>query len=232
MVQAANEKAYVSNGSTTGTLEIVDLTTNEITGNISVGNGPGRMAVNGNEVWVCNEGGWLLDSTITIINTNTNAAATTITVGHRPSNVVFDAFGYAWVLCAGETFYDENWAVIGNSPARLFRIDVSTHEVVADVQVGAIGDHPTQLCISPDQTKLYFENNGVYAFDLENGDFPGNLLIAESRSAVSVHPFTGEIWCASISDFSSPSEVYVYSAAGALQKSFTCGIGTNAIVFR
>ncbi|MFN5621243.1 MAG: YncE family protein [Flavobacteriales bacterium] len=232
MVRAGNGKAYVSNGSMTGTLEVVNLSTHEITGNISVGTGPGKMAVNGNEVWVCNEGGWSLDSTITIVDANSNTVSETITIGHRPSSLVFDAFGYAWVLCAGETFYDENWAVVGNSAAKLVRVDVSTHQVVAEIQVGSLGDHPTQLTISPDQTTLYYENNGVYAYDLVNGDFPGNLLIAESRSALSVHPYTGEIWCASISDFSSPSNVYVYSTTGTLQKTFTCGIASNAVVFR
>jgi hypothetical protein len=232
MVQAGSQKGYVSNGSTTGTVEVIDLSSNEVTGSIPVGTGPGRMAVNGNEVWVCNEGGWLLDSTITIVDALTNTASVPVTVGHRPTSIVFDAFGYAWVLCAGETFYNENWEVTGHSAAKLVRVDVNSRAVVAEIQVGLIGDHPSQLAISPDQSTLYYVNNGVYSYDLVNGDFPGNLLISESRTGLSIHPYTGEIWCASISDFTSPSNVYVYSTAGSLIKTFSCGIATNGIVFR
>lgn len=232
MVQAGSQKGYVSNGATTGTLEVIDLTSNEITGSIPVGTGPGRMAVNGNEVWVCNEGAWLLDSTITIVNALNNSAGVPVTVGHRPSGIVFDAFGYAWVLCAGETFYNENWEVTGHSAAKLVRLDVNSHAVVAEIQVGSIGDHPNQLAISPDQSTLYYINNGIYAYDLVNGDFPGNLLVSDARTGLSIHPNTGEIWCASISDYTTPSGVYVYSTAGSLIKTFTCGIASNGVVFQ
>jgi YVTN family beta-propeller protein len=221
----------VSNGSQSGTLEVVDLSTNDIIGSIPVGHGPGEMMVNGNEVWVCNEGGWGLDSTITIVDVNTNAVSATVTVGHRPTSIVFDALGYAWVLCAGETFYSQG-TITGHTAAKLVRMDVSTRQVVAEVQVGVIGDHPKQLEISPDQSTLYYENNGVYEFDLLNGDFPGNLLISDARAGLSVHPYTGEIWCASISDFSEPSTVFVYDTSGGLIKTFSAGIGTNSVEFR
>lgn len=232
MVQAAAGKAYVSNGSMDGTLEIIDLNSAAITGSIAVGKGPGKLAALSNEVWVCNEGGWMLDSTITVINGQTNELTDVIEVGHRPSDLVFDSFGYAWVLCAGETYYDANFAVIGHSPAQLFRIDVNTREVVSQIQVGLIGDHPRNLEISPDQSILYYELNGIYALDLVNGDFPGDLIVSEPRTGLSVHPFTGEIWCAGISDFINPSTVYTYSETGITIGAFQAGIGTNGIVFK
>lgn len=232
MVSAGNNKAFVSNGSTDGTIEVVDLASNQIESSIAVGKGPQRMGVYGNDVWVCNEGGWTLDSTITIVNAASHNVIDTVFVGHRPSDIVFDQLGYAWVLCAGETFYDANWAVVGHSLAKLYRIDVAAHAVVSSIPVGLPGDHPTQLEISPDGQVLYYENNGVYRFDFVNADFPGDLIIGEARTALRIQPSTGQLWCASISDFTNPSTVYVYSATGAPVKSFTAGIGTNGIEFQ
>lgn len=232
MVEAAANVAYVSNGSLDGTIEVVNTQTLSFSGSIAVGKGPGRMLKNGNEVWVCNEGGWGLDSTLTVVNTQSNLVVDVIEVGHRPTDIVADALGNVWVLCAGETFYDLNWNVSGHSAAKLYRINVSTHEVISSIQVGALGEHPTQLEVSPDGTVLYYENGGIYKFDLINGDMPGNQIVASARSGLSVHPSTGEIWCASVSDFTNPSQVYVYSKSGTLLKSYTSGIGSNGVVFR
>ena len=232
MVETAANTAYVSNGSLGGTLEVINLQTHAVTGSIAVGNGPGRLLKNNNEVWVCNEGGFGLDSTITIVNALTNLVVDVVEVAHRPTDIVADALGNIWVLCAGETYYDVNWNVSGHSPAQLYRIDASTHAVISSVQMGALGQHPTQLEISPDGTVLYYENEGIFKFDLINGDLPGVQLVSTARSGLSVHPSTGEIWCASISDFTNPSTVYVYSAAGSLMRSFTAGIGTNGVRFK
>ncbi|MFM9005758.1 MAG: YncE family protein, partial [Flavobacteriales bacterium] len=165
-------------------------------------------------------------------STSSNSVVDVVEVGYRPADIVRDALGNVWVLCAGETYYDENWAVSGHSPALLYRINESTREVVSSIQVGQLGDHPRQLEVSPDGTMLYYENNGVYKFDLLNGDMPGVQIISAARSGLSVHPVTGDVWCASISDYTNPSQVFVYSNSGSLLKNYTAGIGTNSIRFK
>jgi len=121
--------------------------------------------------------------------------------------------------------------VSGHSVAKLFRIDASTRQVLSIQNVGQLGDHPRQLEISPDGTTLYYENNGVYALNIEGGTMPGTLVIQSSRSALSVNPSTGEIWCASNSDYVNPSTVFVYRADGTLLRNYEGGIATNAIEF-
>jgi hypothetical protein len=232
MVASENNTAYLSDGSFAGSLKIINTQTLALTGSIAVGSGPNQLIALNSEVWVCNEGGFGLDSTISVVSTSSNSVVEVIEVGYRPADIVRDALGNVWVLCAGETYYDENWAVSGHSPAMLYRIDEATRQVISSIQVGQLGDHPKQLEVSPDGTVIYYENSGVYKFDLINGDMPGVAIVSSARAGLSVHPTSGEIWCASISDFTNPSQIFVYSNEGSLLKSYTSGIGTNAIRFR
>jgi YVTN family beta-propeller protein len=226
-----SDKLYVTNGSGQGTVEVYNTETLEAVSSIPVGAGPNQLLYHNNELWVCNEGGFGLDSTLTVINAATNSVVDVITLAHRPMDLVTDAGGDVWVLCSGETFYDLNWSVSGHSRAMLYRIDASTHEVVSSMAVGQLGDHPRQLEVSPDGRILYYENNGVFALDAQNAIMPGQSLIQSSRAALSVNPSTGEIWCASQSDYVNPSTVFVYRADGTLIRSYEGGIATNAIEF-
>ena len=232
LVASGNNTAYLSDGSFAGSLKIINTQTLAVTGSVSVGTGPNQLLARNNEVWVCNEGGFGLDSTISVVSTSSNSVVEVIEVGYRPADIVRDALGNVWVLCAGETYYDENWAVSGHSPALLYRINAATREVISSVQVGQLGDHPRQLEVSPDGTVLYYENGGVYKFDLINGDMPGLQIVFSPRSGLSVHPSTGEIWCASLSDYTNPSQVFVYNVNGTLRATHTAGIGANGVVFK
>jgi len=232
LVASGNNTAYLSDGSFAGSLKIINTQTLAVTGSVSVGTGPNQLLARNNEVWVCNEGGFGLDSTISVVSTSSNSVVEVIEVGYRPADIVRDALGNVWVLCAGETYYDENWAVSGHSPALLYRINAATREVISSVQVGQLGDHPRQLEVSPDGTVLYYENGGVYKFDLINGDMPGLQIVFSARSGLSVHPSTGEIWCASLSDYTNPSQVFVYNVNGTLRATHTAGIGANGVVFK
>jgi hypothetical protein len=232
MVASNSSSAYLTNGSFAGSLKVINTQTLTVTGSVDVGTGPNQLLARGNEVWVCNEGGFGLDSTISVVSTSSNSVIDMIEVGYRPADIVSDALGNVWVLCAGETFYDSNWAVSGHSPALLYRINAATREVISSIQVGQLGDHPKQLEVSPDGTILYYENNGIYKFDLLNGDMPGIQLVSSARSGLSVHPSTGEIWCASISDYTNPSQMFVYSPSGSLRATHSAGIGANGVVFK
>jgi YVTN family beta-propeller protein len=230
-VGSGSDKLYVTNGSGQGTVEVYNTETLESVASIPVGTGPNQLLYHNNELWVCNEGGFGLDSTLTIINATTNSVVDVFTLTHRPMDLVTDAVGNVWVLCSGETFYDLNWSVSGHSRAMLYHIDASTHEILGSMAVGQLGDHPRQLEVSPDGRVLYYENNGVFAMNIDGGTMPGVLLIQQSRSGLSVNPSTGEIWCASQSDYVNPSTVFVYRTDGTLVRSYQGGIATNAIEF-
>lgn len=140
--------AYLTSGSMSGQVKVLDLNTNTFTSSISVGNGPDHLIMANNRVFVCNNGGFLSDSTISVISTTTHTLEASIQVGDMPNNIVKDANGHLWVLCSGKTIYDASWNVIGNSAAALFEIDPVSLVVVGQYTVGQLGDHPTKMAVS------------------------------------------------------------------------------------
>lgn len=227
-----NGKAYLSNGNASGEIKVIDLANNSIESTIAVGNGPEKMLVHGGYLYVCNNGGVLTDNRVTVIDLSDHSIVTNVVVGDRPIDVIADAFGNVWVLCSGETLYDVNWSVVGHTNAMLYRISANSLSVTASEQIGINGDHPMNIEISPAGNIIYYENNGIFAFDLISGEFPGVEIVNDDRGSLNVDPNSGEIWSASVSDFSSPSVLNVYSTSGALIKSFNTGIGTNSVAFR
>jgi YVTN family beta-propeller protein len=232
LVDGGNGFGYLSNGSMTGDLKVIDLSSNQIIASIPVGNGPEKMLLHGGQLFVCNSGGWLTDNTVSVVNTTDNSVVDVITVGDRPVDIAADIFGNIWVLCSGETLYDENWNVTGHTNAMLYRINATDLVVTASEQIGVNGDHPLQLEVSPGGTVLYYENNGVYAIDLNTGEFPGAEIISDDRGSLNVDPVSGNIWSASVSDFMNPSNIGQFSPSGAMINSFQAGIGTNGVAFR
>ena len=68
--------AYGGTPTATGTVSVIDSTTNTVTHTITVGTGPRGVTVNGSEVYVAN----FIDGTVSVIDTATNTVTHTITV--------------------------------------------------------------------------------------------------------------------------------------------------------
>lgn len=231
LLPVSSSKAYLTNGSMSGQLLIVDLNTLTISGSVNVGNGPERMTRSGEIVFVANSGGWLSDNTVSMINATNDSFLDAVTVGDRPIDLVTDATGDVWVLCAGVVLYDENWNVTGHTAASLYRLS-SDGSVEWSALIGNEGDHPDDLAISPDGQMVYYHNNGVHSLAVSDPDQPHTTVLAGTFSSMDVHPETGEFWLTSIPDFVTPSTVYRYTASGVLKNSWTTGIGANGVWWR
>lgn len=231
LVDGGNGKAYLSNGSMAGEILVINLSDNTIESSISVGNGPEKMLVSGGFLYVCNNGGWLTDNKVTVIDMSDNSIVSDIVVGDRPIDAVADALGNIWVLCSGETFY-EGSAITGHTNSMIYKISSSSFSVTASEQIGVNGDHPMNLEVSPDGNKIYYENNGIFSVDLLAGDFPGIEIVEDDKGSLNVDPATGEIWSASVANYTTPSTLNRYNTAGVLIGTFNVGIGTNAVVFK
>jgi YVTN family beta-propeller protein len=229
LIDAGNGKAYLTNGSMAGEVKMIDLSTHTIVGSIPVGMGPEKMYKSGNKVFVCNSGGWSIDNTISVIDINTSSVVSTITVGDRPGDMALDNSGNLWALCTGETLYDENWAVVGNTAAMLYQIDPATNQVINSMEVGVLGDHPREFAMSADGTDLLLVNNGLQKMNMNTEAW--TTLVSGSFNSVDVNAADGDIWCTGISNFVDPSVLYHYNSSGFLENQFTVGIGANGVDF-
>lgn len=226
------QKGYISNGNLEGELLIFNPNSNAISGSIEVGFGPEEIAANDSYVFVANSGGWGSDNRVSVINPINDEVLTHVTVGDRPVALETDYQGNVWVLCAGAITYDENWNVVDETPAELMRIDGQSHVVTASVQVGEIGDHPSQMAINGGGTKLYVANGELLAFDIPNGVWNPSTIAGDAFASVGVHPITGEVFLAGSPDYVSNDDIFVYSPDGNLLRSSTLGIAPRAFVFK
>ena len=104
LVGADTKKAYLSEwgaGGVTGSVKVVDIATRKVTKTILTGSGAEKMLKVGNRLYVCNAGGFGLDSTVAVIDTDNDVLLSKIAVGYNPSSIVADANGDIWVLSGG-----------------------------------------------------------------------------------------------------------------------------------
>ncbi len=226
------QKGYLTNGNLDGQVLIFNPTNQNIIGSINVGNGPEQLTSNGQYVFVANSGGWSSDNTVSVINPLNDQVVATVTVGDRPVSVLNDYQNNVWVLCAGAIEYDQNWNVVGETAARLIRIDGNAHVVTADVTIGEIGDHPTNMALTPDRNAIYIVNSGLITFDINTAALIAGPVAGGPFSTVGVDNESGNIYLGSVPDYVNEDEIFVYSNSGSLLKTIGTGIAPRSMVYR
>jgi YVTN family beta-propeller protein len=225
----SDSQGVISNGSFAGQVLVVDLQTNDVTQTIDVGKGPEAMLVKDDKLYVTNSGGWDLDSTVSVINLNTMTVEATIQVGHRPNAIETDEQGRIWVLCSGETFYDDQWAVTGHSPASLVVVDNDI--VVAEYEILENGDHPLSFAHSGED-QFYLVSGGLYSFDATDV-VPSLQLIAEGPfNKVSAGPHYSQMWVTESPDYVSSNSVFLYNSAGEQIEEIEAGIAPVQVIVK
>ena len=178
--QVTANKAYVTDWFS-NQVQVVDLESNEIISSISCGQGPESICVNGNTAYVCNIGGYGVDSTVSVIDISTDMLINTINVGDKPSGVVVDKYDNMWVLCSGATYYDANWNVESETPGKLVKINNSQ---VIETFIFEPGNHPKDLLINESKDVIFFSNGNlstsIYSFDINSNTLPLTPIISRS----------------------------------------------------
>ncbi len=231
----SDTKAYVTNGNFDGIVNVIDLTTNTISHTIPVGKGPEQLALAGSHAYVCNSGGFDVDSTVSVIDITIDAVVQTLKVGDIPAKIVKDAQGFVWVLCAGQTDY-AGWPDITKlTPSRLVRINTVTNAVDKSFTLIAAGNpsYVVNLAIGNNGRTVYYSiSDKIYAMDIAAGSLPSSPVISDREFyGLAASPFTNQIWGLSAPNFTSSGFVFRYSSTGTLIDSLKVGIGPNSVVF-
>lgn len=230
-----DNKVYVTNGKFGGEVEVIDLTTNSIVKSITVGKGPEQLVKANNNVYVCNSGGWDIDSTVSVINPNTDAVISTINVGDVPTKIVKDAQGYVWVLCAGQPDYSAWPNVIRLTPSKLVRINTTSNIIDKSFTLVNTGStsYVTNLTVGDNGRKIYYSiSDKIFALDITSNILPTTALISGRMFyGLAASTFNNQIWGLNAPNFSSSGYVIRYNASGAIIDSLKVGIGPNNAYF-
>lgn len=127
----------------------------------TLGEGPTAILVHDTLAFVANNGGFLVDSTISILNPFEDTLVTELLVGYKPNSMVVDKNNRLWVLCSGVR---DQGNPSGSSAGSLFRYNLDTLRMALD----------SNLTIVPD-TVMYFVDNQLK---------PRNLSYDEASDAL------------------------------------------------
>lgn len=133
---------------------VVDMQTNEVIDVITVAMGPNAVnwKPDGTEVWVCNNGAQGEGTTVSVIDPATNTVTHTIDLPHAgPEGARFSPDGSMFYTTAAN-FHQLPPDGVNDY---IIAIDTSTYEVTNVLEVG---EHPWDLTVHPDGSKLYIAN--------------------------------------------------------------------------
>lgn len=237
-VGISSAKAYVSDWGAdgfTGTVKVIDLTTNKVTKSIAAGKGANRMLKVGNLIYVANAGGFGKDNTVTVIDSNTDLVVTSITTGDNPNSLQKDSEGNIWVAADGAEAFNSDFSInqsnsTKGSISKINSANVRTMLLFVD-KITFSG--PANLNISPDGTQLYYTYEGaVYTMKTSATTMPTAAFKAKNYYGLAVDPFNGDIIGCNAPNFTSAGSIDVLDASGNLQKTFAVGIAPSGCAFK
>jgi hypothetical protein len=227
-------KGYVSDW-TANNIKIIDLNTYTITGTIPCNNGPEQMLVVNDKVFVCNVGGFGNDSSITVIDTNSDLVIKTLQVGVNPNSIKLDETGKIWVLCGGTLGDDFTPGTADDIGGSLLQIDPANYNIIKRFDFQSDG-HPVKLISNGLKNKLFFLGGNsaftgkVYSMNTNANALPTTPIIAREFYGLGYNPENKKIYCG-LPVFSLDTYMIRYNENGSIVDSAKVGIAPNSFTF-
>jgi hypothetical protein len=227
-----DQKGYVSCWGDS-TVKVISLLDYSIVTSIRMENGPDKMMLAGNFMFVLNTGGYGTDSTVSVVNTDNDEAVALIKVGPRPSGIQQDANGDIWVLCSGMGY---NFSPApGDTPGKLVCLDPVSFNILREISFPDSENHPENLLIDVNGNTLYYNHPaGIFLFVIGNSTLNNQPLIIGPQMfyGIGYDKKTKMIMATDPLDYSQNGWVFRYGAPdGALIDSFMVGVIPNGFWF-
>ncbi|MBN9286004.1 MULTISPECIES: DUF5074 domain-containing protein [Flavobacterium] len=228
-ISFANGKGYVTNWGDAGVatddyVAVLNLTTNQITGNIAVVEGPEQIITYNNNLYVAHKGGYGFNDKISVINSTSNTVQTTITVGDVPS-VIEVSQDNLYVLCSGKP----SWAG-AETGGKLVKVNLANNTVAQTLDFGAT-EHPGFMDIE-NGTIYYMKGKGVYQKDVATATLPTTPTF--TSTATTVYGFAAhnnKIYVGDALNYVDNGKVFVTTMTGAALNTYTVGVMPNGFYF-
>jgi DNA-binding beta-propeller fold protein YncE len=235
-------KTYVTNlyktGFLGGTVSVIDLSLNEVVKVIDVGNNPEGIVAIGGRIFVANHG-FGGGTTLSVISTVTDEVVATLDVGcDGPRTLFVDSEVELWVMCTGQTLFDESFNVIGETPGELVVLDgvtgaettrfpLSSRILTAGPGQDAYYSAAEQeLHVVLDQNKVLRVNTGANALVDTFGPFAGDPIGAVAYDANDELLYLGRV-----PGFATNGTVTVHDRAGVQVDLYSVGVAPSHLEF-
>lgn len=174
----AGDKIYVSCWD--NTVKVLSTDGTESFGQIDVGTGPEKMLLNDQKLWVLNQGGLGIDSTISIIDIQTNQVISTIQGFAKPTGIKKGLNGFIWVMCSGEGW--NGFPGPDDTEGHLVSIDPDDYSIVQDIAFPSSSEHPEKLEVDNKRNLLFYSySDGIYKFNMEGNSLETEAFIKRSH---------------------------------------------------
>jgi len=218
-------KAYIS--SWDNSVKVYNLDGTESYGTVATGTGPEKMLEVNDQIWVLNQGGFSIDSTITIIDTETDQVVETIQVYSKPTGIQQDKDGNVWIICSGNGW--NGFPQEDDSEGHLVCMDPDDYSIIADISFPTVTEHPEKLVINDERDVLFYNYvDGIYRFEIQINELSESAFIQRPAMfyGLGMDITANIIYASDPLDFLQNGVVYRYDAAnGELIDSFEAGIG-------
>lgn len=164
---------YVDGNQGTGTISIIQTTTNTVIGTITGFSGPFNIVISadGNYAYVTNFGSnnfSPVGTTVSVVNLKTNTVRKSITVGTQPSGIALTPNGrFAYVTNYNTLYLGAGFTDLTPGPGIVNIIDLCAYKVLCQELVA--GASPAEIAISRDGSRAYVTNysaNTVSVFNI------------------------------------------------------------------
>jgi len=225
----ANGKGYVTNWGDPNNpdddfVAVINLENNSVETKIAVGEGPERLLVKDDIIYVALEGGYSFNNSIVLIDATSDTVTDSITVAEGPNSLQLDTDGNLWVLSGGKPAYTED-----ETAGQLDKIDTANNTVIESLAFLPT-EHPGHLAYE-DGSLYYTLAGGIFKMDVSSA-----ILTAEAEiTEVNFYDMTvkdDKLYGADAKDFASQGFLEIYNLSdNSLITSKEVGINPGAIYF-
>jgi len=199
-------------------LAVVNTSTDQVTGNISVSLGPEKMVKNNDYLFVAHKGAWGTNNKVSVFDLVLKEIVHVITVGDRPNSMVVKD-GYLWVLCGGEP----SWATV-ETAGQLYKIDINDSFNVVTTYDFATTEHPDFLGLDADNL-YYYLNGAVYKMHINDTSLPSSSFLTYNGSAYNMETYKGKLYITDALDYQQEGKVSAFDLSnGQLLNTQTAGL--------
>ncbi|MEX0967362.1 MAG: DUF5074 domain-containing protein [Bacteroidia bacterium] len=228
----SNDKGYISQwgaGGMNGSVQVVNLETMQVEKSVSAGSGTDYLMMHNNHVLALNGGGFGNDSTMTVIDPETDAVLQTIQLQPNPRSAVTDNDGKLWILCGGRyDFMDPD----KDSPGHLLRLHPQTYVIELDLEFPSQKIHPDKLVMNKAGDEMYFlYGSGIYSHPVSGTNLDLQPLVNRTFYSLGYDRVSETITAADAGDFISKGWVIRYLETGSVLDSFKAGVIPVNFVF-
>jgi YVTN family beta-propeller protein len=223
LVDAGNDKAYLTEWlggypNYTGRVSVINMKTNTVTKQITVGNAPDELLLADGKLYVTASYG----NALTVINTTTDVVESTIAMPDGPKNILRDGNGNIWVLCSkylATNDYLVRFAPGSTAVAQQTRIAFPNSYANGNLRANADG------------SKIYVSlGSGTYVLNNNATALPATPLIRRNFYGLGIDPQDNTIYAGT--GFTGSDKVIRYTTAGAPIDSFSVVTSPNGFLFR